>query len=130
LGGLVVVAYGYLSRELIVRFEAYALCGAACVAIFVFNLQATLPLSDWRSVHWWIVPSVIVSFLGMSEWLKRIAGRPGILLLAGELGQLLVPLSPCRSWRGCITITSGYDFRKRQVAQRAPINKPIRLRRL
>jgi NADH dehydrogenase FAD-containing subunit len=27
----------------------------------------------------------------------------------------LAPLSPFRSWLGCITNTSGYDFRKGQV---------------
>src|ERR1035437_5576181 len=32
-----------------------------------------------------------------------------------EQSNDLAPLSPFRSWLGCITNTSGYDFRKRQV---------------
>jgi len=33
-----------------------------------------------------------------------------------EQSNDLAPLSPFRSWLGCITNTSGYDFRKGQVA--------------
>jgi uncharacterized membrane protein len=86
LGGLIVLGCGYLLQEHILRLEAYALCSAAWTAVFAFNLQSTL--ADWRSTHWGIIPSVIATFLGVSEWLQRVPCRRGSLPEADQLGQL------------------------------------------
>ncbi len=88
LGAIVTIAIGYRLRDLMLRFESYALCGAAFVAILAFNLQSTLSVAEWRSVLWWVAPSMIVTFLGFSEWLARISGVPGIHRAANRLGLL------------------------------------------
>jgi uncharacterized membrane protein len=87
-GGIAVIASGYTLREIFLRLEGYALCGAAFVAVFVFNLQSSLPLADWRTAVWWVIPSVIAAFLGLSEWLQRVAGREGIQQSAREFGEV------------------------------------------
>jgi uncharacterized membrane protein len=88
LGGIAVVGSGYLLRELMLRVEGYALCGAALLAVFAFNLQSELSLADWRSTLWWVAPSVIAVFLGLSEWLRHVEGRRGVLPMASQFGQV------------------------------------------
>jgi hypothetical protein len=45
-----------------------------------------------------------------------------------KLSNDLAPLSPFRSWLGCITNSSGYDFRKGQVdsLKELDLKRPIR----
>jgi hypothetical protein len=57
--------------------------------------------------------------------MQRAAGTFGIQLQSLEVRQLSdfdgafqAPLSPFRSWLGCITNTYGYDFRKGHAANR------------
>lgn len=87
-GAIVVTGIGYRLRDLALRLEGHALCGAAFVAVFAFNLQSALSLADWQNVLWWVAPLMIITFLGFSESLERIAGGQGIHRAAGQLGQL------------------------------------------
>ena len=45
-----------------------------------------------------------------------------------EPSNTLAPLSPFRSWLGCTTTTSGYDFRKGQVLPRQRFRRAVKQR--